>query len=150
MPDDETIVMNTRTALAEDRRVAHPEEIAVSCKAGWVALRGTVSTPRQRSLAEKIARAVPGAHHVEVELRVDLRDRWLDNEARGRALQSLIGEEHVPADRVDVAVADGWLTLKGEVKEQSESDAAFSAVAGVAGVGGITNEIKVVTAGLDG
>lgn len=36
------------------------------------------------------------------------------------------------------------------IKRQSESNAAFAAVSGVTGVGGITNEIRVVTAGLDG
>ena len=40
--------------------------------------------------------------------------------------------------------------MKGEVKHQYESNAAFEAVSGVPGVGGITNEIRVVTAGLDG
>ncbi len=150
MPNDETILMNVRTALAGDRRLGHPEEIAVSCKAGWVVLRGTVATPRQRSAADGIARAVPGVAGVEVELRVDLRDRWLDDELRGRALQSLIVDDGVPAERVDVAVSDGWLTLKGEVKEQAASDAAFAAVADLAGVGGVTNAIKVITAGMDG
>ena len=150
MPNDETILMNVRTALAGDRRLDHPEEIAVSCKAGWVVLRGTVATPRQRSAADEIARAVPGVAGVEVGLRVDLRDRWLDDELRGRALQSLIVDDGVPAERVDVAVSDGWLTLKGEVKEQAASDAAFAAVADLAGVGGVTNAIKVITAGMDG
>lgn len=150
MPDDETILMNVRTALAGDRRVEHPEEIAVSCMAGRVVLRGTVATPRQRGLAAEISRAVPGVAGVDVDLRVDLRDRWPDDELRGRALQSLISDGDVPAERVDVAVSDGWLTLKGEVKDQSASDAAFAAVAELAGVGGVTNTIKVITAGLDG
>ena len=87
---------------------------------------------------------------VEDELRVDLRDRWQDDELRGTALQALIADAGVPADRVEVAVSDGWLTLKGEVKDQAASDAAFAAVVGAAGVGGITNEIKVITAGIDG
>jgi osmotically-inducible protein OsmY len=52
-----------------------------------------------------------------------------------------------PADKVDVTAADGWLTLKGRVKHQSDSDAAFAAVSGLPGVGGITNRIEVVTAG---
>jgi osmotically-inducible protein OsmY len=37
-------------------------------------------------------------------------------------------------------------TLKGQVRHQDESDAAFEDVSGLEGVGGITNEIKVVTA----
>jgi hypothetical protein len=42
------------------------------------------------------------------------------------------------------------LTLKGEVKHQYETDAAFDAIYGLPGVGGITNEIKVITAGIAG
>ena len=56
----------------------------------------------------------------------------------------------VPDGRIDLTVAEGWLTMKGEVKHQQESDAAFEAVSRLPGVGGITNEIKVVTAGMDG
>ena len=47
-------------------------------------------------------------------------------------------------------VANGWLTLKGEVEHQYESNAAFDVVYRLPGVGGITNEIKVITAGVDG
>jgi osmotically-inducible protein OsmY len=52
------------------------------------------------------------------------------------------------AEHVDVTVHDGWLTLKGEVRHQTDSDAAFDAVSRLPGIGGITNEVKVVTAGL--
>ena len=150
MPGDKAITASVRAALERDARVEHPAEIAVSCKAGWVALRGTVATPRLRRIASEIAKSVPGVRGVVVELGVDLRDRWLDDEVRGSALQALVADAGVPDDRVDVAVSDGWLTLAGEVKSQSASDAAFAAVSDLQGVGGITNEIKVITAGLDG
>jgi osmotically-inducible protein OsmY len=65
-------------------------------------------------------------------------------------LQALMSNPGVPADRIDVNVANGWLTLKGEVKHQMRDDAAFDAVCRLAGVGGITNEIKVITAGIAG
>jgi len=150
MPDDETIMTRLRAALERDARVAHPAEIAVSCQAGWVALRGTVATPGQRRVAHEIAKSMPGVRGVADELRVDLRDHWQDDELRGSALQALIADGGVPTDRVDVVVSHGWLTLKGEVKTQAASDAAFAAVSGLQGVGGITNEIKVITAGIDG
>jgi len=149
-PDDKTIVTRVTAALERDARVEHPAEIAVSCQAGWVALRGTVATPGQRRVAHEIAKSMPGVRGVADELRVDLRDHWQDDELRGSALQALIADGGVPTDRVDVVVSDGWLTLKGEVKHQSASDAAFAAVSELPGVGGITNEITVVTAGLDG
>ena len=37
-----------------------------------------------------------------------------------------------------------------EGQHQYESNAAFEAVSGIPGVGGITNEIRVITAGVDG
>jgi len=45
-----------------------------------------------------------------------------------------------------VTVRNGWVTLRGEVRHQFQSDAAFEDVARLEGVGGITNEIRVVTA----
>ena len=150
MPGDETIIASVRAALERDARVGHSRRIAVSCQAGWVALRGTVATPRQRRVAHEIAKSVPGVRAVDVQLRVDLRDRFLDDEVRGSALQALIADGGVPPDRVDVFVSDGWLTLEGEVEDQAGSDAAFVAVSELPGVGGITNRIRVITAGIDG
>ncbi|HEY2161563.1 MAG TPA: BON domain-containing protein, partial [Solirubrobacteraceae bacterium] len=78
------------------------------------------------------------------------RDRWLDDELRGVALQALMSIGRVPAEWIEATVSDGWLTLKGDVKHQYESDAAFAAVQGLPGLGGITNEIVVITAGVGG
>ncbi len=48
-----------------------------------------------------------------------------------------------PADSVDAKVEDGWVTLKGNVSYQFESNAAYEDVAGLFGVVGVTNEIRV-------
>lgn len=92
-------------------------------------------------------RGVRGVRGVEDELSVDLRDHWEDDEIRGAALQALSSNPDVPDDRVDVSVEAGWLTLKGEVRHQSASDAAFEIASRISGVGGITNKIEVVTSG---
>ena len=144
------IVEEIRAELGSDPRIQHPNEIAVSERAGAVVLRGTVRSLHQRLAVADIARSTPGVEKVEDLLVIDPRDRWDDDVIRGSALQELMSRDGVPAERVDVNVRNGWLTLKGEVKRQSESDAAFAAVSGVTGVGGITNEIRVVTAGLNG
>ena len=46
----------------------------------------------------------------------------------------------MPADRIEATVANGWLTLKGEVKHQSQSDAVLDAVCRLPGIGGIMNK----------
>jgi osmotically-inducible protein OsmY len=93
---------------------------------------------------------VRGVRTVEDELRVDPRDHWKDEELRGAALQAPMSDDSVPTDWLDVTVTAGRATLTGEVKHQSDSDAAFVDVSRLAGVGGITNEIRVMTADLGG
>jgi osmotically-inducible protein OsmY len=133
-------------ALAGDPRLAE-EAIAVSGGAGSVTLRGTVSNPKRRRAAVEAARSVPGVESVNDLLKVrPLPGDPRDDKLRGAALRSLISDSRVPDDYVDVNVDAGWVTLKGEVRHQSESDAAFEDVAGLEDVGGITNAIKVVTA----
>src|SRR5262249_14100721 len=139
-----------RAELDRDPRIPHADEVAVSEREGAVTLRGSVSSFRQRRAAVQIAQTVPGVRDVVDELTIDLQDRFDDDELRGVALQMLIWDADVADDRIDGKVKDGWLTLKGEVRHQHESDAAFDDVSRLRGVGGITNEIKVITAGIGG
>ena len=60
-------------------------------------------------------------------------------------MQALVRSAGVPADQIDVKVRAGWLTLKGQVRHQSDSGAAFAIVSSLPGVGGITNEIVVMS-----
>ena len=150
MSQEHDIVDVIRERLSDDPRIPHPAELAISARAGTVTLRGAVGSFQQRHAAVRIATSVPGVHAVQDELSVDLRDRWEDDEIRGAALRSLISNANVPAERIHVTVADGWLTLNGEVKHQSESNAAFEAVSEIPGVGGITNKITGITAGIGG
>jgi osmotically-inducible protein OsmY len=147
MIDQNTITDEIRAGYARDPRLPHPTEVAVSERNGTVMLRGTVSSFRQRRAAVEIAKSVRGVDVVEDELSVDPRDRWEDAEIKGAALQALISGDDVPDEQIDVHVSAGWLTLRGEVKHQRDSDAAFEAVSGLQRVGGITNKITVFTAG---
>jgi osmotically-inducible protein OsmY len=144
---DEQVIDQIRDRYVRDPRIQHPAQVAVTEKAGRVTLRGTVRSRHQRRAAIEIANSVPGVHVVEDELLVDPRDHYRDDELRGTALQALMSNDEVPIDQINVSVADGWLTLTGRVKHQSESNAAFETVSTVQGIGGITNKIETVTAG---
>ena len=146
MPESQVVDV-IRARYARDSRIHHPTQLAVSERAGTVTLRGTVRSLHQRRVAVDIAKSMRGVRAVEDELIVDPRDRSVDDEIRGVALQALMSSPDVPADMIDVRVADGWLTLSGQVKHQSDSNAAFEAVSGLPHVGGITNKIQVITAG---
>ena len=150
MSDNGFITGKIRAKLEADERIPHPSEVAISERHGTVVLRGSVGSPHQRHAAVRAAQSVPGVVAVYDELWVDPHDRWQDNELRGVVLQALISSDAVPDDRIDVVVDNGWLTLKGEVKHQYENNAAFEVVRDLPVVGGISNEIKVITAGIDG
>jgi osmotically-inducible protein OsmY len=128
-----------------DPRIPDSTEIAVSADGGIVSLRGTVESFGQRRAAAGDARKIDGVYEVDDQLKVSLlgSDRRQDDEIRGAALQILIWDAEVPSDLVEVKVQDGWVTLKGDVSYQFESDAAYDDVASLYGVYGVTNEIRV-------
>jgi osmotically-inducible protein OsmY len=133
------------TRLEDDPRIVDSAEIAVVGDRGIVTLRGTVGRFSQRRAAEHDARAARGVDEVINHLKVNLlgADRRLDDEIRGAALQRLLWDAEVPSDLIDVKVNDGWITLKGDVNYQFESDAAYNDVSRLHGVAGVTNEITV-------
>lgn len=128
-----------------DPRIPDATEIAVSADDGTVTLRGTVERFSQRRAAVEDAKTIAGVYDVDDQLKVNLigADRREDDEIRGVALQALIWDTEVPSDIVDVKVDDGWITLKGDVDYQFQSDAAYADVASLYGVYGVTNEIEV-------
>jgi osmotically-inducible protein OsmY len=132
--------------LNADPRIPAPNEIAVKAYDGAVALRGTVGSFAERRAAAEDARKIQGVFDVDNELRVRLMDEYQreDSELRGAALQALMLDTSLPSGAIDVKVADSWVTLKGEVDHQYQSDYAFDDVSQLFGVTGITNEIKVI------
>jgi osmotically-inducible protein OsmY len=131
--------------LERDPRIPDSVEIAVSAEGGIVTLRGSVESFRQRRAAAQDARRSEGVYEVDDQLKVSLlgSDVREDDEIRGAALQTLIWDAEVPSDLVEVKVEGGWVTLKGDVSFQFESDAAYDDVASLYGVYGVTNEIRV-------
>jgi osmotically-inducible protein OsmY len=132
-------------SLDGDPRIPESLEIAVAADEGNITLRGTVESFSQRRAAGQDARKVDGVDDVDNQLKVSLTgaNRREDDEIRGAALQSLIWDVEVPSDFLDFKLEDGWVTLKGDVSYQFESDAAYDDVAGLYGVVGVTNEIVV-------
>jgi osmotically-inducible protein OsmY len=145
MTSDE-IEAGVRTEIHEDPRIPYATEIAIEAYGGAVTLRGTVGSFAQQRAAVADARRTRGVFDVYDELQVRMldRDRRKDAEIRGAALQRMLWDPEIPGAYIDVAVKDGWVTLKGEVDFQYQSDNAFDHAAGLYGVTGVTNDIKVV------
>jgi osmotically-inducible protein OsmY len=144
--DYNEIPARVRAQLDSDPRLPYADGVAVDAYCSSVTLRGTVGSFAQQRAAVADARRIPGVVDVVDELHVRLLhdDRRNDAEIRGAALQRLAWDPELPGDDLDVKVADGWVTLKGDVDHQFRSDIAFDHVAGLYGVTGVTNHIKVV------
>ena len=136
---------DARAEIASDPRIPHPAEIAVEVVDGIATLRGTVGSFAQRHAAVADARRSKGVEYVDdwLQVRPLDRDRRQDAEIRGAALQRLEWDSEIPGDALRVSVKDGWVTLKGDVVFQFQSDEAFNRVASLHGVTGVTNEIRV-------
>jgi len=104
-----------------------------------------VPTWIQRLAAEQAAKRVRGVRAVvnEIEVRLAQGDERTDEEIAKAVRDALEWDVLVPADRITVAVSDGWVKLEGEVGWQYEKEAAERAVRNLRGVKGVTNLITV-------
>jgi osmotically-inducible protein OsmY len=145
---NDELIAAIRTKLEEDPRIPAPDAIAVEAYGADVILRGTVGSFPQARAAVNDARRTRGTVDVssELSIRILKGDRREDAEIEGAALQRLIWDPEIPADYIDVSVKDGWVTLRGEIDHQYESDYAFDRVASLRGVTGVTNHLKVTQA----
>lgn len=116
-------------------------KIGVAADHGVITLNGSVRTYSERWRAETVSKRVFGVEAVANEIEVKLPDRIVpdDSNIAQRALSALDWNVAVPKGRVKVTVAQGWITLEGEVEWYYQKSAAEDAVRNLMGVRGITN-----------
>ncbi|MCM0678841.1 BON domain-containing protein [Micromonospora phytophila] len=130
--------------LAWDVRV-QPNEIGVTVVDGVVTLTGWVDAYARKWAAQRCAQRVRGVRAVadDVEVRLPGEAGRTDGEiaiAAGRALE---WDSFVPAERLDVTVANGWVMLRGEVEFGWQRRTAEREVRRLRGVRGVTNLVEV-------
>jgi osmotically-inducible protein OsmY len=123
------------------------KDIGIAVDDGVVTLRGTVRSYAEKYAAERTALRVYGVKGVANDLEVRLASGYVrtDTDIAQGAVAALAWNTLVPKDHVTVAVADGWVTLKGTVEWRYERDAAERVVRELTGVKGVVNEIAVKT-----
>jgi osmotically-inducible protein OsmY len=141
---DKDLKQNVQNALDWDPSI-DPADIGVSTDEGVVTLRGTVRTFAEKFEAERVALGIFGVKGVANDLTVHLPTMFerTDTEIAQAAVTALKSNIVVPAGRVTVTVADGWITLKGNVEWQYQKDAAAQCVRPLFGVKGVSNTIAL-------
>lgn len=119
--------------------------IGVEVKDGLVTLVGEVSSYAKKLAAQAAAHRVAGVLDVANEIKVKPHgDGYRSDEALARAVRhALEWDAFVPDEQITSTLANGWVTLEGEVDCWAARDDAESAVRRLQGVTGVTNNIKL-------
>jgi osmotically-inducible protein OsmY len=120
-------------------------EIGISVENGIVVLNGTVKSLGEKWTAERVAQRVEGVRAVTDQLVVNLPGdrRYSDTDIAAAAVNALDWNASVPSKQINVLVADGWVTLQGNVDYHFQKDAAERAVRHLKGVTGVSNLVAV-------
>jgi osmotically-inducible protein OsmY len=125
-------------------------EVGVAVKDGVVTLTGHLDTFAEKHAVERAVQRVQGvkAIAVEVDVKLDPSHQRSDSDIAMACEAALKWHALVPADRIQVKVEKGWITLKGEVDWDYQRQSAEKAVRPLTGVVGISNAmtLKAVTA----
>jgi osmotically-inducible protein OsmY len=139
---DEEIQKDVLAELKWDAQV-QPNEIGVSVKDGVVTLTGWVDSYLKKWAAEDAAHRVGGVKAVANDIEVKLFSERTDADIAEAAIRALQWDASVPADKIQVTVSKGWVTLKGEVNWNFEKQDAERVVRRLTGVNGVSNLITV-------
>jgi osmotically-inducible protein OsmY len=141
---DEQIQRDILAELKWDARV-QPNEVGVAVKTGVVTLTGWVDSYAKKWAAEEAAHRVRGVKAVanDIEVRLPIDKERTDADIAAAAIRTLEWDAFIPAEKLDVTVSKGWVTLKGEVEWQFQKIDAERVVRRLDGVKGVTNLITV-------
>jgi osmotically-inducible protein OsmY len=142
MRTDKEIRQEVEEELDWDPQIG-TRDIAVAVREGVVTLAGFVLTWGERAQAEADARHVPGVAGIanDIEVRLPLIGRKPDPQIAREVIAGLQRELPVICEQLCVRVADGRVTLEGEVGWHYERGRAEQVVRRIKGVRSLSNEL---------
>lgn len=120
-------------------------EVGVEVDKGVVTLTGTVDSYAKKQAAEMAARRVAGVLDVANDVKIIIPSSLAitDTDIAQAVRKSLEWDVFVPDKRIQSTVSNGWVTLKGEVRNMREREDAERAIRHLSSVRGVINEIKI-------
>lgn len=117
------------------------ESIQAIVRDGWITLEGTVARWFQKDAAENALRGLWGVRGITNS--IVLRPQIHIGDVRDKIHQSFKRHADLDADTVQVAVADGTVSLTGEVHSWHEREDAEAAAWSAPGVSRVKNDLTV-------
>lgn len=144
MKTDEQLKNDVTTELEWDPAI-QATRVGLAVKNGVVTVTGHLDTFAEKFAIEKAVVRVQGvkAIAVEVDVKLEPGHKRSDSDIAAAAESALTWHSQVPADRIQVMVEKGWVTLKGEVDWDFQRRNASKAVRSLTGVVGVTNAIAL-------
>jgi osmotically-inducible protein OsmY len=120
-------------------------QVGVAVKDGVVTLTGHMDTYAEKFAAERATKRVNGVRAVAVEMDVKLAPHHERNDTEiAQAIESALKwHALIPAERIQVKVEKGWVSLSGEVDWEYQREAVQKTVRPLTGVLGVFNDIKL-------
>jgi osmotically-inducible protein OsmY len=121
------------------------EHIGIAVSDGVVTLSGSVPTFIEKHNAEKAAQRVVGVKAIVEKIDVKLPGSLIrdDQDIAKAIVDQFQWSSMIPKDHIKAKVANGWVTLSGEVVWEFQRKAAEKLVRGLTGVKLITNNIAL-------
>jgi len=123
------------------------EHIKISSKDGVVTLSGSVANESHKPMAQDTAEALPGVKSVvdRIEITGDRPSENSDTWVSMKVKSALVFHRNVNAQKTEVYVKQGIVTLKGEAASQAQKELTGEFAKDVEGVKGVDNEMTVAT-----
>jgi osmotically-inducible protein OsmY len=141
---DAQIQKDVLEELKWDTRIA-ATEVGVEVDKGVVTLTGTVDSHAKKYAGRQAAHRVAGVLDVADDVQVILPSsgKRTDTDVAEAVRNALIWDTFLPEDLIRSTVADGWVTLEGEVDRWSQRADAERAIRNLHGVRGVLNQIQI-------
>ena len=144
MRSDHQIREEVQETLDQDPKIS-ARDIAVAVRNGVVTLAGFVRAFGEKSRAEADARRVAGVLGIanDIEVRLPLFERKPDPEIAREVLATIKREMPTVCEQILVRVADGRVTLQGQVESENQKALAEELAGRARGVRSISNELII-------
>ena len=141
---DKELAQEILRELKWDSRIGS-SDINVAVNDAVATLTGTVSSYARKIAAQEAAHHVAGVLDVANDIEVKPIDRFArtDTEIAGAVRNALEWDALVPNELIRSTVAEGWVTLEGDVDYWRERGDAERAILRLAGVVGVINKITI-------
>lgn len=126
--------------------VVDETSVGVEVDRGVVTMTGTVRTFAEKTAALEAAHRVFGVLDVADDIQVIPVGTFqrTDTEIAQAVRDALVWDVLIPEDRIQSTVANGWVSLRGNVDTWKQHEQAAKDVRNLFGVRGVTNNIQVL------